>query len=72
MHVRYSIEHEATERTEILCFLCLRYLHAFLFSKASGLTHDVIGSAIEVQKDKGAGAAGDDLCMVFDLSLIHI
>ena len=26
-----------------------------LFSKASGLTHDVIGSAIEVHKDKGPG-----------------
>ena len=26
-----------------------------LFSKASGLTHDIIGSAIEVHKDKGPG-----------------
>ena len=26
-----------------------------LFSKASGMTHDVIGAAIEVHKDKGPG-----------------
>ena len=26
-----------------------------LFEKACGLTHDVIGSAIEVHKDKGPG-----------------
>ena len=26
-----------------------------LFSKASGMTHDVIASAIEVHKDKGPG-----------------
>jgi len=27
-------------------------MHA-LFTKASGITHDVIGAAIEVHKDKG-------------------
>jgi len=26
-----------------------------LFTKASGITHDVIGAAIEVHKDKGPG-----------------
>ena len=69
MHVRYSIEHEATERTEILCFLCLRYLHAFLFSKASGLTHDVIGSA--VHKDKGPGLLESiyEWCLTMELGL---
>jgi hypothetical protein len=29
-----------------------------LFAQASGLTHDVIGAAIEVHKDKGPLAAG--------------
>ncbi len=31
-----------------------------LFSKASGLTHDAIGSAIEVHKDKGPKLLADD------------
>ncbi len=29
-----------------------------LFTKASEMTHDVIGSAIEVHKDKGPGLLG--------------
>jgi len=39
-----------------LCFLCLKgiAMHA-LFPSADGMTHDVIGSAIEVHKDKGPG-----------------
>jgi hypothetical protein len=32
-----------------------------LFAQASGLTHDVIGAAIEVHKDKGPLSAGIDL-----------
>jgi len=53
------IEQEATETTERLCISLFSlfdgiYMHP-LFLKASGLTHDVIGSAIEVHKDKGPG-----------------
>ena len=60
-HVRAGclIEQEATEITESLCISLFSlfegiYMHP-LFLKASGLTHDVIGSAIEVHKDKGRG-----------------
>ena len=58
------IEQEATEITESLCRSLFPLFEASnmhtSFSKASGLTHDVIGSAIEVHKDKGPGheAAG--------------
>ena len=39
-----------------------------LFSKASGLTHDVIGSAIEVHKDKGPGLLEsiDEWCLTME------
>jgi hypothetical protein len=35
--------------------VCERATMHRLFPQASGLTHDVIGAAIEVQKDKGPG-----------------
>ena len=42
-----------------------------LFSKASGLTHDVIGSAIEVHKDKGPGLLESiyEWCLTMELAL---
>ena len=42
-----------------------------LFSKASGLTHDVIGSAIEVHKDKGPGLLEPiyEWCLTMELGL---
>ena len=42
-----------------------------LFSKASGLTHDVIGSAIEVHKDKGPGLLESiyEWCLTMELGL---
>jgi len=42
-----------------------------LFSKASGLTHDVIGSAIEVHKDKGPGLLESiyEWCFTMELGL---
>ncbi len=50
------MEQEVTEITEMnsLSALLLKgsVVHP-LFSKAAGMTHDVIGAAIEVHKDKG-------------------
>ena len=42
-----------------------------LFSKASGLTHEVIGSAIEVHKDKGPGLLESiyEWCLMQELGL---
>ena len=42
-----------------------------LFSKASGLSHDVIGSAIEVHKDKGPGLLEPiyEWCLTMELGL---
>ena len=53
------IEQVATETTESLWISLFSlfegiYMHP-LFLKASGLTHDVIGSAIEVHKDQRPG-----------------
>ena len=42
-----------------------------LFSKASGITHDVIGAAIEVHKDKGPGLLESiyEWCLTKELDL---
>ena len=42
-----------------------------LFSRASGMTHDVIGAAIEVQKDKGPGLLESiyEWCLTKELEL---
>ncbi|HEY3393863.1 MAG TPA: GxxExxY protein [Lacipirellulaceae bacterium] len=42
-----------------------------LFAKASGLTHDVIGAAIEVHKDKGPGLLESiyEWCLTVELEL---
>jgi GxxExxY protein len=42
-----------------------------LFSKASGLTHDLIGAAIEVHKDKGPGLLESiyEWCLTMELEL---
>lgn len=42
-----------------------------LFTKASGLTHDVIGAAIEVHKDKGPGLLESiyEWCLTMELQL---
>ena len=71
-------EQEATEITEArrLCFLRLlpllkaRAMHP-LFAKASGMTHDVIGAAIEVHKDKGPGLLESiyEWCLTMELAL---
>ena len=45
-------------------------MHA-LFSQASGMTHDVIGAAIEVHKDKGPGLLESiyEWCLTMELGL---
>jgi len=45
-------------------------MHA-LFTKASGTTHDVIGAAIEVHKDKGPGLLESiyEWCLTMELQL---
>jgi len=42
-----------------------------LFTKASGITHDVIGAAIEVHKDKGPGLLESiyEWCLTMELQL---
>jgi GxxExxY protein len=42
-----------------------------LFNQASGLTHDVIGAAIEVHKDKGPGLLESvyEWCLMMELEL---
>ena len=42
-----------------------------LFPQASGMTHDVIGSAIEVHKDKGAGLLESiyEWCLTMELEM---
>ena len=42
-----------------------------LFAKASGITHDVIGAAIEVHKDKGPGLLESiyEWCLTMELQL---
>ena len=69
------MEQEATEITESLCIALFSlfegiYVHP-LFLKASGLTHDVIGSAIEVYKDKGPGLWESiyEWCLTMELGL---
>ena len=54
-----------------LCFLCEGITVRSLFSKASGLTHDVIGSAVEVHKDKGPGLLESiyERCLAKELGL---
>ena len=55
------MEQEETETTEKLSLFPLFSLFAKdlamhpLFAQASGMTHDIIGAAIEVHKDKVAG-----------------
>ena len=46
------------------------HMHS-LFSKASGMTHDVIGAAIEVHKDKGPGLLESiyEWCLTKELEL---
>ncbi len=43
----------------------------WLFSRASGMTHDVIGAAIEVHKDKGPGLLESiyEWCLTKELEL---
>ena len=45
-------------------------MHA-LFTKASGITHDVIGAAIEVHRDKGPGLLESiyEWCLTMELQL---
>ncbi len=45
-------------------------MHA-LFTKASGITHDIIGAAIEVHKDKGPGLLESiyEWCLAMELQL---
>ena len=42
-----------------------------LFTKAAGMTHDVIGAAIEVHKDKGPGLLESiyEWCLTMELQL---
>jgi GxxExxY protein len=42
-----------------------------LFAQASGLTHDVIGAAIEVHKDKGPGLLESiyEWCLIMELEM---
>ena len=42
-----------------------------LFAQASGITHDVIGAAIEVHKDKGPGLLESvyEWCLMTDLGM---
>jgi GxxExxY protein len=42
-----------------------------LFSQASGITHDVIGAAIEVHKDKGPGLLESvyEWCLMMELEI---
>ena len=42
-----------------------------LFSQAAGMTHDVIGAAIEVHKDKGPGLLESiyEWCLTMELQL---
>jgi len=56
-----------------LCFTLLEMtsnMHP-LFSQASGMTHDVIGAAIEVHKDKGPGLLESiyEWCFAMELEL---
>ena len=68
------IEQEVAETTEF-GFQLRRYLKGNqmhgLFSKASGMTHDVIGAAIEVHKDEGTGLLEsiDEWCLTKQLAL---
>jgi len=45
-----------------------------LFSQASGITHDVIGAAIEVHKDKGPGLLESvyEWCLTMELGIEDI
>ena len=59
--VRGLMEQEATEITEVISLFHSvisvskgSTMHP-LFPRASGITHDVIGAAMEVHKDKGPG-----------------
>ena len=77
------MEQEETETTEtcrsrslcylrLLCLLSLRKSNdASLLSQASGLTHDVIGAAVDVHKDKGPGLLESiyEWCLTMELEL---
>jgi GxxExxY protein len=71
------IEQESTETTEEDSLCSLSPLLAKgstmhpLFAKAAGLTHDVIGAAIEVHKDKGPGLLESiyEWCLTMELQL---
>jgi GxxExxY protein len=71
------IEQEQTEITEksLFLFVYLRSTKALtmhpLFSQASGITHDVIGAAIEVHQDKGPGLLESiyEWCLTKELEL---
>ena len=43
-----------------------------LFTQVSGMTHDVIGAAIEVQKDEGSGLVESiyKWCLTMELGII--
>jgi GxxExxY protein len=45
-----------------------------LFAQASGLTHDVIGAAIEVHKDKGPGLLESiyECCLTISVSSVSL
>ncbi len=61
------IEQEETERTEDF------FMHE-TFGRAAGLTHSVIGAAIEVHKDKGPGLLESvyEWCLLKELGLHHL
>ena len=71
------IEQESTEITEIFSVSSVtsvlrndQIMHP-LFLQASGITHDVIGAAIEVHKDKGPGLLESiyEWCLTMELGL---
>jgi hypothetical protein len=71
------MEQEATETTEVIFFVSSVFsvskgliMHP-LFTQASGMTHDVIGAAIEVHKDKGPGLLESiyEWCLTMELQL---
>ena len=71
------MEQEVTETTENFSLFPLSSLFAKdlamhpLFTQASGMTHDVIGAAIEVHKDKGPGLLESiyEWCLTMELQL---
>ena len=71
------MEQEITEKTEkLVCsvFSGLAYKESAmhpLFTKASEMTHDTIGAAIEVHRDKGPGLLESiyEWCLTMELEL---